>query len=68
MDAERVVKISRYYIPAGRRSPGCPKRRWSDLKQAESPTTKRNKKDIFIFTTQATKLPALQYKETEFKV
>ena len=28
-DAERLVKISRDYIPAGR-SPGCPKRRWSD--------------------------------------
>jgi hypothetical protein len=31
MDAERLVKISRDSIPAGRRSPGRPKRRWSDL-------------------------------------
>ena len=31
MDTERLVKISRDNIPAGRRSPGCPKRRWSDL-------------------------------------
>ena len=31
MDAERLIKISRNNIPAGRRSPGCPKRRWSDL-------------------------------------
>ena len=31
MDAERLVKISRDNIPAGRRSPGIPKRRWSDL-------------------------------------
>ena len=30
MDAERLVKISRDNIPAGRRSPGRPKRRWSD--------------------------------------
>ena len=30
-DAERLVKISRDNIPAGRRSPGRPKRRWSDL-------------------------------------
>jgi hypothetical protein len=31
MDAERLVKISRDNIPAGRRSPGRPKRRWSGL-------------------------------------
>ena len=31
MDAERLAKISRDNIPAGRRSPGPPKRRWSDL-------------------------------------
>ena len=31
MDAERLVKISRDNIPAGRGSPGLPKRRWSDL-------------------------------------
>ena len=31
MDAERLVKISRDNIPAGRSSPGRPKRRWSDL-------------------------------------
>ena len=31
MDAERLVKISRDNIPAGKRSPGRPKRRWSDL-------------------------------------
>ena len=30
-DAERLVKISRDNIPVGRRSPGCPKRRWSAL-------------------------------------
>ena len=30
-DAERLVKISRDNIPVGRRSPGCPKRRWSNL-------------------------------------
>jgi hypothetical protein len=30
MDAERLIKISRDNIPA-RRSPGSPKRRWSDL-------------------------------------
>ena len=31
MDAERLFKISRDNVPAGRRSPGRPKRRWSDL-------------------------------------
>ena len=31
MDAERLVKISRDNIPAVRRFPGRPKRRWSDL-------------------------------------
>jgi hypothetical protein len=31
MDAEKLVKISRDNIPAGRRSPGLQKRRWSDL-------------------------------------
>ena len=31
MDAERLVKVSRDNIPAGRRSPGCRKGRWSDL-------------------------------------
>ena len=31
MDAERLIKISRDNIPAGIISPGCPKRRWSDL-------------------------------------
>ena len=31
MYAERLVKISRDNIPAGRRSPGCPKIRWSYL-------------------------------------
>ena len=31
MDAERLVKISRDNIPAGRTSPGRPTRRWSDL-------------------------------------
>ena len=29
MDAERLVKILRDNIPAGRRSPGRPKRRWT---------------------------------------
>ena len=29
MDPERLVKISRDNIPAGRRSPGRPKRRWT---------------------------------------
>ena len=31
MDAKRLIKISRDNIPASRRSPGRPKRRWSDL-------------------------------------
>ena len=31
MDAERLVKISRDNIPAGRKSPRRPKRRWNDL-------------------------------------
>ena len=31
MDAKRLVKISRDNIPAGRRSLGGQKRRWSDL-------------------------------------
>ena len=31
MDAERLVKISRDHIPAGRWSPGRPKRRGKDL-------------------------------------
>ena len=31
MDAEILFKISRDNIPAGRRSPGCLKRIWSDL-------------------------------------
>ena len=31
MEAERLIKIPRDNIPAGRRSPGRPKRRWSDL-------------------------------------
>jgi len=31
MDAERLVKISRDNIHVGRKSPGHPKRRWSDL-------------------------------------
>ena len=31
MNAERLVKISRDNIPAGRRSPGLPKIRWSDF-------------------------------------
>ena len=33
VDAERLVKISRdnIFVPIGRRSPGCPKIRWSDL-------------------------------------
>ena len=31
MDAERLVKISRDNIPAGRRSPGHPKRSWNEL-------------------------------------
>ena len=31
LNAEKLVKISRDNIPAVRRSPGCPKRRWSDL-------------------------------------
>ena len=31
MDAERLVKISKDNIRSGRRSPGRPKRRWSDL-------------------------------------
>ena len=31
MYAERLVKITRDNMYAGRRSPGRPKRRWSDL-------------------------------------
>ena len=31
MDAERLVKISRDNTLVGRRSPGRPERRWSDL-------------------------------------
>ena len=31
MDVERLVKIPRDNIPVGKRSPGSPKRRWSDL-------------------------------------
>jgi hypothetical protein len=31
MNAESLVKISRNNIPAEGRSPGCSKRRWSDL-------------------------------------
>ena len=31
MVAERLVKNSRDNIPAGRRSPGFQKRKWSDL-------------------------------------
>jgi hypothetical protein len=31
MNAERLVKISRDNIPAGRGSSGRPNRRWSDL-------------------------------------
>jgi len=31
IDSERLVKISSDNIPVGRRSPGCPKRRRSDL-------------------------------------
>jgi hypothetical protein len=31
MDAEKLVKTSRDNIPVGRRSPGRPKRIWSDL-------------------------------------
>ena len=31
MDAERLLKVSRDNIPAGRRSPGYPKTRESDL-------------------------------------
>jgi hypothetical protein len=31
MDAERLFKISRNNVPAGRRSPGRPKRRWRDI-------------------------------------
>ena len=30
MDVERLVKFSRDNIPAGKRSQGRPKRRWSD--------------------------------------
>ena len=31
MDAERLIKISKDNIPARRTSPGCPKRKFSDL-------------------------------------
>ena len=36
MDAEGLVKISRDNIPAGRKSPGSPKRRWTNLNPAVS--------------------------------
>ena len=42
LDAERLFKISRNNITAGRKSPGPPKRRW--LKQAESPIINQKKK------------------------
>ena len=38
IDAERLIKISRDNLPAGRRSPGRQKRRWSDL----IPTTRHS--------------------------
>ena len=44
MDAERLVKISRDNIHAGRRSPGCPKRRWSDLVPRGTDYNKKKKK------------------------
>ena len=31
MDAEKLLMISSDNIPAGIRSPGCPRRRWSNL-------------------------------------
>ena len=31
MDAERLVKILRGHVPAGKGSPGRPKRKWSYL-------------------------------------
>ena len=48
MDARRLVKFSRDNITAGRRSPGRPKRKWSDLipllKQAEPSMTRRRRR------------------------
>ena len=48
MDAEKLVKISRDNIPVGRRSPGRPKRIWSDLNPRFNrrirQQTKKNKK------------------------
>ena len=40
MDAEGLVRILKDNIPAGRRSPGRPKR---ILKQVESPSTKQKR-------------------------
>ena len=50
MDAETLVKISRDNIPAGRRSPGRPKRRWSDLiidKNRQNHLQRRRRTEIF---------------------
>jgi hypothetical protein len=44
MKAERLVKISRYNISAGRRSPGSSKRRWSDLIPGGTANNKKKKK------------------------
>ena len=46
MNVERLVKISRDDIPAGKRSPRFLKRRSGNFKQAESPITKKKKKNI----------------------
>jgi hypothetical protein len=45
IDAKRLVKISRDNIRVGRKSPGHPKRRWSNwLKQVEPSKTRRRRK------------------------
>ena len=48
MDAERLVKISRDNITAGR-FPGCSKRRWSHLIPVKTCGTAYNKKIIYEF-------------------
>ena len=39
MDAEKLVKITKSNIPAGRRFPRRPKRRWSELIPSENRRT-----------------------------
>ena len=50
IDAERLVKTTRDNTLVGRRSPGRPKRRLSDLIMAKSPTKKKKKTKIRTYT------------------